>query len=158
MVRGVQSLVVKLLSERSSAELESLRESLRTEHARVGVELEQVEAAIALQQRASKAQRFGTGRRAKAGSTRERILKIVGASAEPVGPAYIRDTMAAQGGKAPKGGTIYSTVQRLAREGTLLKIADGQYTLPAHNGTDAGPTENGASARQSSAVAAPEGA
>jgi hypothetical protein len=143
MLRRMQSsLVVKLLSERSTVELEGLRDSLRTEHARVTVELEQVEAAIAQQQRASKAQRFGP-RRGKTGGTRERILKIVGESAEPVGPAYIRDQMAAQG-KAPKGGTIYSTVQRLARDGVLLKIADGKYTLPAQNGKDSGPTENGA--------------
>jgi hypothetical protein len=156
MLACMPSLVVTLLSERSPAELESLRENLRTEHARVTVELEQVEAAIAHQQRAAKGQRFGAGHRRKTGSTRQRILKIVGASSEPVGPAYIRDAMAAQGGKAPKGGSIYSMVQRMAREGDLLKIADGQYTLPVPNGTDSGPTENGASARLSSAVAASE--
>jgi Fe2+ or Zn2+ uptake regulation protein len=81
---------------------------------------------------------------AKAGSTRQRILAIVGASTEPVSPAQIRHAMAEQGGFIPKGGSVYSMIQRLTEEGGLRKIADGQYTLPSRNGdAPTGATENG---------------
>jgi hypothetical protein len=137
------SLVVTALAERSPAELESVRGKMQAELTRLTVELEQVEAAIALQQRTARGQ--ASGRRGKTGKTRERILAIVGESTEPVGPAYIRDALATQDEGAPKGGSIYSIIQRMAREGDLLKIADGQYTLPSQNGPaepNLGPTEN----------------
>jgi hypothetical protein len=139
------SLVVTALAERSPAELESVREKMQAELTRLTVELEQVEAAIALQQRVARGS--APGRRGKTGKTRQRILEIVGESTEPVGPAYIRDALAAQGEDVPKGGSIYSMIQRMSREGDLLKIADGQYTLPARNGEQdipQEPTEDGA--------------
>ncbi len=155
------TLVVQLLSQLSSAELEDMRERLRVDLNRTTVELEQVEAAIRLQSRPSRSHRQGGARRSHGkASTRERVLAVVGASEAPIGPAAIKRGMEAEGGFVPTGGSLYSTVKRMTEQGELRKVADGEYTLPASNGSDPthGPTENGASARLSTAVAASEGA
>jgi hypothetical protein len=100
------SLVVTLLSERSPAELESIRDKAQADLARLMVELEQVEAALALQAKAAKSQRsYATHRPAgKAGSSRNRVLKIVAASDGPISPSQIRHAMAEQGGRTLSGG------------------------------------------------------
>lgn len=140
------SLVVTLLSERSAAELASIRDKTAADHARLTVELEQIDAAIALQTRAAKGQRFQSGHRptGKASSSRNRVLKIVAASPEPISPAQIRRAMGEQGGRVLSGGGLYTLIKRLTEEGELRKIADGQYTLPSRNGdAPTGATENG---------------
>jgi hypothetical protein len=150
-------LIVQLLSERSAAELEGMRGRLRADLNRTTVELDQVEAAIRLQNRPARSSSRSSGRRGKA-STRQRVLAVVGASEHPIGPAAIKRAMEAEGGFVPSGGSLYSTVKRMTEQGELRKVADGEYTLPARNGADpSGPTENGASARLSTAVAASEG-
>jgi hypothetical protein len=152
------SLVVQLLAQRSPAELEGMRDRLRTDLNRLTVELEQVQAAIKAQ-RPRKASGHTAPRRSHGkASTRERVLAIVAASEAPIGPAAIKRAMEAEGGFVPQGGSLYSTVKRLTEQGELHKVADGEYTLPALNGTDAGPTENGARAPQSTAATASEGA
>lgn len=152
------SLIVTLLSERAPAELESIREKAQADLARLTVELEQVEAALALQARAARGQRFQGHRPAgKAGSTRNRVLKIVGASDGPISPAEIKRAMAEQGGRQLAGGSLYSMIKRLTEAGALQKIDDGQYTLPTRNGDHASePTENGASARPSTEALTPK--
>jgi hypothetical protein len=118
------------------------REKARTDLARLTVELEQVEAALALQARAAKPHRSRSGR--KQGNTRKRVLDIVASGDGPMSPAQIRQVMTEQG-KALSGGGLYTLIKRLVDEGELRKIADGQYTLPTPNETDStGPTQNGA--------------
>jgi hypothetical protein len=152
------SLVVTLLAERSPAELESIREKTQADLNRLTVELEQVETAIAIQQRAMRSQRSAgsTATRGKTGSTRERVLKIVGASPQPMSPAEIKRTMAEQGGRQLAGGSLYATVKRLTEEGALHKVRDGLYTLPTRNGNaESGPTELGAHVPLSTVAVAP---
>jgi hypothetical protein len=149
------SLAVQSLAKLSPAELESTREKARTDLARLTVEVEQIDAALALQARASRPHRSRSGR--KQGNTRKRVLDIVGSSAEPMSPAQIKQIMTEQG-KALSGGGLYTLIRRLVDEGEVTKVANGQYTIAAPNGTDPGPSENGASARLSTAVAASEGA
>jgi hypothetical protein len=123
-------LIVQLLSERSTAELEGMRERLRADLNRTTVELEQVEAAIRLQNRPARNSQRSGARRGKA-STRQRVLAVVGASDMPIGPAAIKRAMEAEGGFVPSGGSLYSTVKRMTEQGQLRKVADGEYTLPA---------------------------
>jgi|GEM_PF-6647622 len=122
-------LIVQLLSERSAAELEEMRDRLHADRNRTTVELEQVEEAIRLQNRPARSLRSGS-RRGKA-STRQRVLAVVGASETPIGPAAIKRGMEAEGGFVPSGGSLYSTVKRMTEQGELRKVADGEYTLPA---------------------------
>ncbi len=150
------SLAVASLAKQSPVELANDREKKQAALARLTVEIEQVDAAIALQAREAKPPRTRSGR--KQGNSRKRVLDIVASSDGPVSPAQIKHAMA-EHGKTLSGGGLYQLIKRLVEDGELHKIADGEYTLPARNGDDpSGPTENGASARLSSAVAAPEGA
>jgi hypothetical protein len=124
-------LIVQLLSERMSSELEGMRERLRADLNRTTVELEQVEAAIRLQNRPARSgssHRSGS-RRGKV-STRQRVFSVVGASDTPIGPAAIKRAMEAEGGFVPSGGSLYSTVKRMTEQGELWKVADGEYTIP----------------------------
>lgn len=150
------SLAVTSLAQRPPTELATDREKKQADLARLTVELEQIDAAMALQARAGKPQRARSGR--KQGNSRKRVLDIVGASDEPVSPAQIKHAMAEQG-KTLSGGGLYQLIKRLVEDGELHKIANGAYTLPASNGSDPThrPTENGASVPQSPVAAASEG-
>jgi hypothetical protein len=131
MMPYMASLVVQLLSERPSAELEGTRDRLRNDLNRITVELEQVEEAIRLQSRPARSSHRPGGHRSRGKvSTRERVLAVVGASDRPIGPAAIRRGMEAEGGFVPTGGSLYATVKRMTEQGELRKVADGEYTLP----------------------------
>ena len=147
------SLVVQLLSERSAAELEGMRDQLQADLNRANVELEQVEAAIRLQNRPARSQH--PARRGKS-NTRKRVLAIVAASEKPIGPAAIRRAMEAEGGFVPSGGSLYSTVKRMTEQGALHKAGDGEYTLPnkaaSVNGHAGPPTDNEIGAMESTAA------
>lgn len=124
-------LIVQLLSERSPAELEGMRERLRADLNRTTVELEQIEGAIRVQNRPARSNSPRSGGRRGKASTRQRVLAVVGASETPIGPAAIKRAMEAEGGFVPSGGSLYSTVKRMTEQGELRKVADGEYTLPA---------------------------
>jgi hypothetical protein len=137
------SLAVTSLAQLPPAELAADREKKRADLARLTVEVEQVEAALAIQARAAKPHKTRSGRQSKPGSSRKRVLDIVGSSDGPVSPAQIKHAMA-EHGKTLSGGGLYQLIKRLVDDGELHKIANGAYTLPAHNGADpSGPTENG---------------
>lgn len=153
------SYIATVLAERSPAELESIRDKARVELNRITVELEQVEEALTLQQRATKGRPQATKQpRAKSGSSRERILKIVTASSGPMSPSQIRDAIAAEGGRQFAGGSLYAMIKRLTEEGALHKVSDGLYMLPSPDDDSSphGPTENGTGARLSTGPLVPQ--
>ena len=120
------SLIVTLLAERSTAELEGIREMMRADLSRLQVELEQIEAALALQQ-AARSQRSPSGApsHGKMGAARQRILAIVG---------DIAQALDEDGGPPVPPGSLYSAIRRLRQEGTLDKVGHGVYALPSRNG------------------------
>lgn len=158
------SYFVTILAKESPAELESLCAKLEAEYTRIGVELDLAKQALALQARQrrsphSTATAPTQNRRGKPSNTRQRIHDIFAAAPEPVGQAHVKKEMAKQDEPSPKGGSIYSMMARMTEEGELTKVSHGLYMLTDRLGTDAidhGPTENGAGARPSTALLAPQ--
>ncbi len=142
------SLVVSLLAQRPTAELESARDEARGEIARLQVELQQVEEALGRQARGKSHRPRSTMSRqpAKPGSTRKRILDFMSGQERPASPIQIRTAINEQGAGL-KGASIYNAIGRLVESGDLRKVADGQYQLASRNGSTGeshtGPSENG---------------
>lgn len=95
----------------------------------------------ALGRKAKKQQRRGI---AKKGDTKKRVLDYIAGSAEPVGPAEVRDALNATGAKIGKS-TIYNTFRRLVESGEIIRIDEGLYKIAARNGHRAEEIGNGES-------------
>jgi hypothetical protein len=156
----VASLIATLLAERPTEELEALRDRAHAERARVDVELQQFEEALALKARRaprSTGQRSGV---ARPGVTQKRILAAVRRFDGPVSPAQIIAEMESRG-STPSKGSIHNTIGRLVKNGLLTRLGEGQYQLASRNGSsaesDAGPTENESTEPLSLATGSQEG-
>jgi hypothetical protein len=153
----VPSLIVTLLAERPTEELEALRQKAHAERARVEVELQQFEEALALKARRGPRQTRTTA--AKPGGTRKRVLDAVASSPDPISPAQVIAKLR-EAGSSPSGGAIHNMLARLIEAGDVAKVADGQYTLASRNGTsnDAeGPSRNGTTEPLSTVTGPQEG-
>jgi hypothetical protein len=141
------SLIVTLLAERPTEELEALREKAYSERARVNVELQQFDEALAFKARRSppRSTSRSNARPARPGATQKRILAAVTKVDGPVSPAQIIAEMQSHGA-TPSAGSIHNTIGRLVKNGLLTKLGAGQYQLASRNGSsaesNAGPTEN----------------
>jgi hypothetical protein len=156
----VPSLIVSLLAERPTEELEALRDKARLEQARVEVELQQFQEALALKMRRAPRPAQRDGRPARPGATQKRILDAVTGSDRPVSPAEIIAEMESHG-TTPSKGSIHNTIGRLVKNGLLVRLGEGQYQLASRNGAvpDAEPgfSENGAGEPPSTATPPQEG-
>jgi hypothetical protein len=155
------SLIVTLLAERPTEELEALRDKARAERARVDVELQQFEEALALKARRSPRPTSRTpGRSARPGATQKRIIDAVASFERAVSPAEIIAEMESHGA-TPSKGSIHNTIGRLVKNGVLTRLGEGQYQLASRNGSSAesrpGPTENEATEPLSTATGPQEG-
>jgi hypothetical protein len=140
------SLIVSLLSEQPTEELEALRDKLDAEGARVAVERQQVDEALALQsRRASTSVRSTAGRPS---GTRKRVLDVFARTAGPMSPAEVIAALEADGG-SPSRGAVHNMIGRLVESGEVRRIGEGRYELASRNGGEVaafpGLSENGSS-------------
>lgn len=143
------SLIVSLLSERPTEELEALRDDLRRERARVDVESRQVDEALALQARRTSKPIRSTA--ARPGGTRKRVLDVFVKAGHPMSPAEVIEALDAGGG-SPSRGAVHNMIGRLVESGDLWRIAEGRYDLASRSGDAAR-----ASAGQSELSVSPNG-
>lgn len=131
------SPIVALLSQRSSEELDAMRIKAEESLAATKAELTWIERALA-----TKKPKRRPRRPSKPGDTKKRVLKYIANSAEPVGPAQVRDGLNATGGEVGKS-TIYNTFRRLLDDGEIVKVDEGLYRIAARNGHRANGIEEG---------------
>lgn len=137
--------VAALLAERPAHELLESRAKAQAELARLTVEVEQIDQALAKQAQ-QQARRPGTrGRRKGAsGGTRERVIQVVRAApGDTISPAQIIAAMRADGSSVSSG-AIRNMIRRLVEEGDIDKVREGVYKLASRNGSsppNPGPTE-----------------
>lgn len=103
---------------------------------------------------ASKKPKRRARRTSKRGDTKKRVLDFIAASAEPVGPAQVRDGLNATGEEVGDS-AIYNTFKRLREAGEIVRVDDGLYRIAARNGDRA--EEIGGTEHLSSATAPHEG-
>lgn len=133
----MENSIISVLAQLPREELEKLRTRAETDYRRIGVELEQLDAALAQQ-----ARRDGRGLgRGPGGETRQLVLKAVASFSEPSTPAQVVDAVKASGALVSKG-AVRNMVQRLTKEGDLERVADGLYRLAGPRP----PTDYGAAA------------
>src|ERR1700750_1702276 len=121
------SLIVNVLSQRSSEELEAMRNKAEDSLSAIRSELTLIEKALATQ-KPQRRPRQPTN----PGDTKKRVLRYIANSAEPVSPAQVRDGLSATGGEVGKS-TIYNTFRRLLDDGEIVKVEEGLYRIAARN-------------------------
>jgi hypothetical protein len=124
----IDSPIAAILAQRPTEELEEMRTKAQSVMDSAKAELGWIEDALG--RKAKKQQRRGV---AKKGDTKKRVLDYIAGSAEPVGPAEVRDALNATGAKIGKS-TIYNTFRRLVESEEILRIGDGLYEIAAQNG------------------------
>ena len=122
------SPIVTLLSQRSSEELDAMRNKAEESLAATQAELTWIEKALA-----TKKPKRRPRRPSRPGDTKKRVLKYIANSVEPVSPAQVRDGLNATGAEVGKS-TIYNTVRRLLDDGEIVKVDEGLYRIAARNG------------------------
>lgn len=136
------SPIVSLLSGRPQDELEALKKKMQTERqkladeaARLEVELQQVEDALARQ-----ARRQSSSKAASAGSTPvwQLVLDFLRQHQGPATPADVNAALRAQGYKGSDS-AIYNSFKRLVDMHEILRMGDGIYEAPTPQ-----PSDNGA--------------
>ncbi len=132
------SPIAAILAQRSKEELEEMREKAQEVMDSAKAELRYIEDALG--RKARKPQR----RVSKKGDTKKRVLDYIAGSAEPVGPAEVRDALNATGAKIGKS-TIYNTFRRLVESKEIVRIDEGLYEIAARNGHRAEEIGNGES-------------
>ncbi len=142
-----------LLAERPEAELRKMladaqtnRARLEAEIARVGVEVDLIEEALAKQARRSLRSASRGMRSTRRGGTRDMVLDAFAETASaPTTPARVVQTVQAEGATVTAG-AIRNMIGRLVEEGMVERIGEGEYKLASRNGVqpDAppGPSEN----------------
>ncbi|HEX7279383.1 MAG TPA: hypothetical protein VF255_07145 [Solirubrobacterales bacterium] len=133
---AIESPITALLAQRSTEELEEMRDKASEVMEAAKAELSWIEDALA--RKTQKQQR----RASRKGDTKKRVLDYIAAAAEPVGPAEVRHALNAAGADIG-GSTIYNTFRRLLDDGEIAKVDEGLYTLAARNGDRADEIENG---------------
>ncbi len=129
-------------------DLHKMLSKLEGEQARITVEVEQINDALAWKRRRTAVQTTARSahRRARPGGTQKRILAAVASSDEPVSPAQVIAAMEASG-STPSRGSIHNTIGRLVKNGLLTRLGEGQYQLASRDDSEsepsAGPSENG---------------
>lgn len=142
--------VVSLLAQRPEHELREIREKAHAEVARLQVEIDQIEQAIAKQAQQAARRAPRSSRRASAsGGTRELVLNAVGqADGDTISPAQIIAALRAAGSSVTAG-AIRNMIRRLVDEGEVVRIREGAYKLTSRNSSSGeshtGPSENEAS-------------
>ena len=127
------SMIISLLAERPEDELRKLQREIQQELARLEVEAQQVEQALARKTRRSPSR--STRRAPKAGGTRKRLLDAVAAHDGPISPSEIIDALRQQG-VTVSAGSIHNMIGRLTRGGELTRVAEGQYTLASQDNSE----------------------
>lgn len=122
------SPIVTLLAQRSEEELEVMREKAQETLATTQAELTWIERALA-----TKKPKRRPRRTSKRGDTRKRVLEFIESSAEPVGPAQVRDGLNATGADIGDS-AIYNMFRRLTALGELERVDEGRYRVAARNG------------------------
>jgi hypothetical protein len=155
--------IVSLLAQRPESELREIREKARAEVARLHVEIEQIEQALAKQaQHQARRSARPNRRKSTSGGTRERVLTVVGAATEDTtSPAQIVAAVRAQG-VTVSSAAIRNMIRRLVDEGEIVRIREGAYKLTSRNGSasqesDAERSENGTAEPLLTAATAQEG-
>lgn len=128
--------VVSLLSERPEDELRTIREKASAEVARLQVEIDQIDQALAKKAQQATRRSPRTSRRASAsGGTRELVLNAVGAAGSgTVSPAQIIASLRGAGSSV-SAGAIRNMIRRLVDDGEVVRIREGAYKLPSQNGS-----------------------
>jgi DNA invertase Pin-like site-specific DNA recombinase len=121
------SPIAAVLAQRSTEDLEEMRERAQEVMDSAKGELRYIDDALG--RKAKKPQRRVT----KKGDTKKRVLDYIAGSAEPVGPAEVRDALNATGAKIGKS-TIYNTFRRLVESKEIIRIDEGLYEIAARNG------------------------
>jgi hypothetical protein len=152
------SLIVSLLSERPTEELQALRDKLDVEGARIAVERQQVDEALALQSRRAAKPTRSTSDRPR--GTRKRILDIFSRNEGPMSPASVISALEKEGG-SPSRGAVHNMIGRLVESGEVRLIDRGRYELASRNDGDTaafpGLSENGSGEPLSPATWTQEG-
>ena len=141
-----------LLAERPESELRKMlagaqatRDRLEADIARVGVEVQLIEEALAKQtRRGSRSASRGTGSTRR--GTRDLVLDAFAETVPgPSSPAQIVQAAHAQGATVT-GGAIRNMIGRLVDEGLIDRVGEGEYNLASRNGVHpdapSGPSEN----------------
>jgi hypothetical protein len=146
--RRVSQYVVSLLAQRPAHELQESRDKARAEVARLTVEIEQIDQALAKQgQRQSRRSGPRGRRKGVSGGTRERVLDAVRSAPEDtITPAQIIAAVR-EGGAIVGAPAIRNMIRRLMDDDEIVRIREGVYKLASRNGSsvesNSGPTENG---------------
>lgn len=114
--------IVDLLAEQSEEALRLMRDTAKAELARLTVEVEQIEEALA---RKTRKQRTGGGR-----LSRQQVFNIVWMSGRPVTAAEVREEIATQGVTVTLN-AVRNHLNRLVDDDRrLMRYADGRFGMP----------------------------
>lgn len=130
--------VVDLLAEQQEPVLLQMRDSFRSDLARIQVELQQVEQALA--KKARRGGRTPTGDRSDGdGSrrlTRWQVFEVLQAQGRPMSPAEVKEALVAQGHTGLNTAQVRNHLTRLAdKNKTVMRLSDLTYVVPSSNGT-----------------------
>lgn len=144
----MNSLVVSLLAQRPEAELQELRDKAQSELARLQVEIDQFDEALAKRSRRGggtrQVPRPRTGRTTR-GNTKKLVENIFKSQPDmDLSPAAVVRTLEEQGTPPSSPSAVYNGIRRLKEVGTILQVGEGLYRLASQNGAGQapGPTEN----------------
>jgi hypothetical protein len=112
--------VIDLLADQPEEALLAMREAVQKELARLTVEAQQIEQALARQQRKHR----GGGHRL----SREQVLEIVGESSDPMSPTDVHERLQQLGIDASLN-SVRNHLARLEKSGWLIRVDDGRFTL-----------------------------
>jgi hypothetical protein len=110
--------VVDLLAEQSEEALKQMRESVQAELARLTVEIQQIDQALAKKSRRS---RTGGGK-----LSRDQVVELVVRAGRPLTPAEVRDLVAEQGITASLN-AVRNHLLRAEHDGILARFPEGRF-------------------------------
>lgn len=131
----MSSLVVTLLAERPEDELRDLRKKAQMELARVQVEVEQIDEALARKRRGSGARQGRRPRGTRSGNTVKLVENVFRSQPETeMSPSEVMGRLEDLGTPPSSTSAVYNAVRRLQERGTIMKVDDGLYRLASRNG------------------------
>jgi len=113
--------VVDLLAEQSEEALKRMRDDVRTELARLTVEADQIDQALARKNRRA---RTGGGR-----LTREQVLDLVTTARRPLTVAEVHERVTS-GGVEVTLNAVRNHLTRLEEDGRLVRLPDNRFGRP----------------------------
>ena len=120
-----------LLAEQPPEQLETMLETARKELARLSLEVQLIEQALARHSRKNRG-----GRRTRAGGdriTRDQVFEAVEGAGEPVTPSDVVEALAARGLTATPNAVRNHLLRLVQQNQWLIRLDDGRFAVsPAH--------------------------